>query len=152
MGQDFQVERKAVDLELIEEYGFPVPATLGAAAMDFRSTVTIEVPAGGCVKIGTGVAYNILSITHKLQLYPRSGLGSRGLILSNTVGIIDSDYQGEVKLALYNRSSFAMVVNRGDRIAQGCWERIYNPNETTVKEFSTTTERGTGGFSSTGKL
>jgi dUTP pyrophosphatase len=82
---------------------------------------------------------------------PRSGLGSRGLVLGNLSGLIDSDYQGELMVILWNRSqtdTFSVV--RGDRVAQMMFIPVLRASWEAVEEFTVATERGTGGFGSTG--
>jgi dUTP pyrophosphatase len=144
------MEVKIIDKKLIEEYGLPRCETDLSAARDFRSTVNFSIMPNRCITIGLGVAYNILDRNVVLKLYPRSGMGSRGLILGNLTGLIDSDYQGEVKACLWNRTSEVISYARGERIVQGAFETVLHPKVKTVSEFSTITDRGSNGFGSTG--
>lgn len=102
--------------------------------------------------VGTGVAIHIADKNYAGFLIPRSGLGSKhGVILGNSVGLIDSDYQGEIKACLYNRTSIPYVINPGDKICQLVILRIDTPILSFVTEFTAASERGVGGFGSTGK-
>lgn len=133
----------------------PKYQTAGAAGADFHAycpDLPIFVPPGRTVKVPTGIALFLRDPGYVLQLSPRSGLGSKGIILANTVGIIDSDYQGEICIMLYNRSHEAFEVKHGDRIAQGMFQPVKQACFQVVAEFSSRTERGTGGFGSTGGM
>jgi dUTP pyrophosphatase len=112
--------------------------------------------------VHTGLAIHIASCKHATSFYdyaglilPRSGLGSKGLILANTVGLIDSDYQGELIVQAWNRnstghSSYSIVLKAGDRFAQLMFVPIIRPQFTVVEEFSKRTYRANGSFGSTG--
>lgn len=131
----------------------PQYQTPGAAGADFfafcpEGPVTIH--PGETVRISAGVKAFIGTPAWALVLMPRSGLGSKGIILANTVGLIDSDYQGEIGMMIYNRGSQVFVVNNGDRVAQGAFMAVEQAVFIEVAEFSQQTERGTGGFGSTG--
>lgn len=130
----------------------PMPATEQSAAADVRAATTVVMYPGDEAVVGTGFAFQPPQ-GYALMLLPRSGLGSKhGIVLSNTVGLIDPDYRGEVKAALwYRRMEGAPVtIAKGDRIAQiicvpflSLWVRDV------VTELDVT-ERGDGGFGSTG--
>lgn len=131
----------------------PKYQTAGAAGADFHALCLdgpVEVRPGETVKVRTGIALFIGSPAWALVLMPRSGLGSKGIILANTIGLVDSDYQGEVGIMLYNRSKETFMVNHGDRIAQGCFMPVEQASFIEVSEFSQDTARGAGGFGSTG--
>lgn len=100
--------------------------------------------------VGSGIAMYIKNPNYVGLVVPRSGLGSKGIILGNTVGIIDADYQGEIFLTLWNRSTTTQIIHRGDRVAQLLFVRIAHPALKAVVEFSEVTERGEGGLGSTG--
>lgn len=86
------------------------------------------------------------------MVVPRSGLGVKnGIILSNLTGIIDADYQGEIGISIWNRSNMDFVINTDDRICQMIFVPVLQPTFELVDEFETVTERGEGGFGSTGK-
>lgn len=113
------------------------------------------------VMIGTGIALN-MSTSVELFTYPfgvlnrcglvlpRSGLGSKGIVLANSLGLIDTDYQGEIKVCLYNRSNKKFIIEPLDRIAQLIFITYFKPQFEVVNEFEEKTQRGSGGFHSTG--
>lgn len=146
--------RLSIELKKIDPRATaPKYQTAGAAGADFYSfcpdgPITIE--PGATAKIRTGVALFIGSPAWALVLMPRSGLGTKGIILANTLGLVDSDYQGEIGIFLYNRSKEAFVVKDGDRIAQGCFMPVEQASFIEVEAFSSETARGEGGFGSTG--
>lgn len=132
----------------------PTYGTDGAAAFDIYA----DLRDGGAMLIGkdemrsipTGIAVEIPP-GHVLRIYSRSGHGyNHSVSLANSVGVIDADYRGEVRAGLRNDGVFTFTVNHGDRIAQGIIEPIERVEFVEVEELSTT-ERGAGGFGSTGK-
>lgn len=131
----------------------PTYETEGAAAFDiYADTKWHDTTAGPgeCVIVRTGLAFEIPA-GHVLRVYSRSGHGfKKGVSLVNSVGIIDSDYRGELKIGLRNEGFEEFVVNHRDRIAQGIVEPIERVEFVEVDELSETA-RGTGGFGSTGK-
>lgn len=155
------IELKILNKEFYEEYGIPKPATDGSAAIDLYCTENIDLYRGETALVSTGLAmwlgsnnigYRAMSFMKNAPIagiiLPRSGLGHRGLILGNSVGLIDEDYQGEIKLSLLSRAP-AMELKKGDRIAQMMFVPICQPQFQVVEEFSNTTNRATGGFGST---
>ena len=133
---------------------FPlVPSTKGSAAIDLRACIDIKqriYPSGDMV-FGTGIAIHIKDPGLVGLVVPRSGLGIKhGIVLKNLIGVIDSDYQGEIKVCLYNNSPYAFEVNPMDRIAQLLIVPVVVPRYNLVEEFSESTERGNNGFGSTG--
>lgn len=124
----------------------------GAAGYDLCAFIKnpISIKPNESILISTGVRLWLKNPALVAKCYPRSGLGSRGLVLKNLVGVIDSDYQGEIKLCLWNTSSSAITVNPYDRVAQLVIEYVPLVQLTSVDEFSNLTKRGTGGFGSTG--
>lgn len=100
--------------------------------------------------IGTGIAIFINNPHWEAQIRPRSGKGSRGLVLGNLIGTIDSDYQGEIKMCMWNRSEAAIKILPGEAIAQLVFCPVAHPRFNIVDEFSSNSIRGTGGFGSTG--
>lgn len=134
---------------------FPAPyyASAGAAGMDLSACIDeqIVIPAGKHKIIPTGIAISLPSNEYVALVYVRSSLGfKKGVTLSNSVGVIDSDYRGEIKVSLANLSDNDFTVNPGDRIAQLVITPVCIPNITVTDELSET-ERGDGGFGSTGK-
>lgn len=137
-------------------FAFPKPAwaTKGSAGIDLIACINnplLLLPEETeCV--GTGIAVHIADKNYAGFLLPRSGLGTiHGIILGNTVGVIDSDYQGEIMVCLYNRTSIPYVINPGDKICQLVILRVATPELAFVSYFSEVSERGGGGFGSTGK-
>lgn len=147
------VELKVLDKEFWSNYPLMSYASNGAAAFDLRTNIKepIEVPPGKSIMVGTGLALWLGQPGLALMLLPRSGLGSKGLILGNGTGLIDSDYQGELMVSLYNRNlDEPFLVNPGDRIAQAMAVPVYQLNPSVVEQFSNETERGNGGFGHSG--
>ena len=116
--------------------------------MDYRGGYIYLYP-GQCEKIGTGIAIHLDNPGYAAMVLPRSGLGTKGLILANTIGLIDSDYQGEIILSVWNRSSDPIKINAMDRIAQLIIIPVIQPEFNFIESFEQT-ERGSNGFGSTG--
>lgn len=132
-------------------FGLPSYATQGSAAMDVRAAHDVMLLPGCTHLVGTGLAMWIKDPNVCALVIPRSGLGHKeGLVLGNLVGLIDSDYQGELKLSLWNRSEYVREYKKGDRVAQIVFLPVLKPTMTVVDEFSTNTERAIGGFGHTG--
>jgi len=149
------VDFKVVNPRLVERFGLPAYKTEQAAGLDLVACVEepIVLQPGQSVVVGTGIALDIKNPHWCAKIYPRSGTGTKGLVLGNLVGVIDSDYQGELKLALWNRTapdSPPLTVNPGDRVAQLVFEPIGRPTLNLVTDFAVATARGAGGFGSTG--
>jgi dUTP pyrophosphatase len=129
------------------EYG-----TAGSAGIDLRAMLPgrLVLQPNETEKIRTGIAIHISDPNYAALILPRSGLGSKGLVIGNLVGLIDSDYQGELTITAWNRSNTPMVILPLDRIAQLIFVPIAHANFIPVEDFSEETERGTGGYGSTG--
>ena len=134
----------------------PSYATQGSAAVDLYACFEgdcLIIPAGQTVLVPSGIAINIQDPNVAAFILPRSGLGHKdGIVLGNLVGLIDSDYQGEVKISVWNRNSDGKEVHikRGTRLAQMMFVPFVKPLFVPVETFSSKTERGSGGFGSTG--
>ena len=133
----------------------PVPkyATAGAAAMDLTACIDepITIAPRQLVSIPTGIAIALPSAEYVALIFARSGLGVKhGISLSNGVGVIDSDYRGEIKVGLTNLSDIPYTVQPGDRVAQLAIMPVVQANIIPVAELDET-DRGAGGFGSTGK-
>jgi dUTP pyrophosphatase len=133
----------------------PLPsyATDGAAAMDLRACLDapVTVEPGQTVLIPSGIAINIHDPGLVALLVPRSGLGIKhGIVLAKTVGVIDSDYQGEIGIGVFNRGTKPYSVEPGERICQMMFVPVLQADLRVVSEFSRESERGAGGFGSTG--
>ena len=130
----------------------PVRATDGAAGYDLSACIDSELllPAGGCKLIPTGIAIALPENTVGL-VFGRSGLGIRHQIApANAVGVIDSDYRGEIAVGLKNHSDTDYIIKPGERIAQLVIMPVLTPQLEETDELSET-ERSSGGFGSTGK-
>lgn len=141
-------------IEIIAQDGVEIPEfqTPGAAAVDLRAWMPgqfFKVGPDEVAKIHTGIRIHMPENMAAIIL-PRSGLGLKGLVLANGTGLIDSDYQGEIMVCLWNRGLDDLVVRHGDRVAQMLFTAVFQPDFYRVQEFSSTTERGEGGFGSTG--
>ena len=144
---------KILDRRIGTEYPLPHYATPGSAGLDLRACldapVTLE--PGQTTLIPTGIAIHLDDAGLAAVLLPRSGLGHKhGIVLGNLVGLIDSDYQGQVMVSCWNRGQAAFTVEPGERIAQMVIVPVVQVRFEVVDEF-TESERGAGGFGSTGK-
>ena len=131
----------------------PAYATAGAAGLDLRACIeqTIEIVPGSTHLIPTGLAIHIGDPGYAAIALPRSGLGHKhGIVLGNLVGLIDSDYQGQVFVSLWNRGQTNFALNPMERIAQLVIVPVLQVKLNIVEEF-TASHRGAGGFGSTGK-
>lgn len=140
-----------------EKIGTSIPAPFyaskGAAGMDLAACIdeSVTIKAGEHKIIPTGISIALPSNQYVALVYVRSSLGfKKGVTLSNSVGVIDSDYRGEIKVSLANLSANDFVVNPGDRIAQLVVTPVCIPEIETVDQLPKT-DRGEGGFGSTGK-
>ena len=133
-----------------EGRGVPEYGSVGAAGLDLRSCDNWEILPGEIGKFPMGYALYIGDHTLCGMILPRSGLGVRGILPANVLGLIDSDYQGELVVYLKNHSNEPFLVQNGDRIAQLVFMPVEHVMFSSVLEFSHITERGTGGFGSTG--
>ena len=143
---------KIIDPRLGTDYPLPQYATDGAAGLDLRAMLKapVTLAPGDCELIGTGFALHIADPGLAAVLLPRSGLGHRkGLVLGNLVGLIDSDYQGEVKVSCWNRGTDSVVLEPGERLAQMVIVPVVRATFDLVEEFPAS-RRGDGGFGHTG--
>lgn len=127
-------------------------ATPGSAGYDVRACIEEDVVLmpDEVVKIPLGFALDIQDSGICVMLLPRSGLGTQGLILGNTIGLIDSDYQGQITAPMWNRTNEPMTIHAGDRIGQIIFTPVIHPKLNVVAEFASQTVRGENGFNSTG--
>jgi dUTP pyrophosphatase len=146
-----QVELKILDPRLNEN--MPAYATTGSAGLDLRACINeaITIQPGETTLIPTGMAIHLENPAYAAMILPRSGLGHKhGIVLGNLVGLIDSDYQGQLFVSCWNRSQEAFVMNPMERMAQLVIVPVVQASFTVVDEFNAS-ERGEGGFGSTGK-
>ena len=146
------VQIKILDPRLGAEFPLPDYATAGSAGMDLRACVeeSLTVSPGETHLIPTGFAMHMLDTGMAAVILPRSGLGHKhGIVLGNLVGLIDSDYQGQVFVSCWNRSTSPFTVEPGDRIAQLVFVPVVLADWEIVQEFDAS-DRGGGGFGHTG--
>lgn len=153
--QDFnQVQLKVLDTEFFNKFELPNYATKGSAGIDLRACIKqdLVIKAGETKLIPTGLSIYIANQNVCATILPRSGLGHKsGIVLGNLVGLIDSDYQGELMVSLWNRKNEDFTLEVGMRIAQLIFLPVLHPQFSIVEEFSDDSERGAGGFGHTGK-
>ena len=133
----------------------PHYATAGSAGLDLRACISdkIILEPGQTVLIPTGLAIHLADANYAAMILPRSGLGHKhGIVLGNPVGLIDSDYQGELMVSAWNRSSTAFTLQPMERLAQLVIVPVVQAQFNEVQDFAQVSERGTGGYGSTGKV
>ncbi len=148
---------RSIDLKILDPRvgdSIPLPhyATDGSAGLDMRAVIdeTLCVTPGETVLVPTGIAIHVADPGLAAVLLPRSGLGHKhGLVLGNLTGLIDSDYQGQVYISCWNRSSKAYDIQPGERIAQMVFVPIEQVQFNIVEDFDDS-ERGAGGFGHSG--
>ena len=148
-----KIQLKILDSRLGDEFPIPAYATDGSAGLDLRACLdeTITLEPGQTELIPSGLAIFINDPGLAAVLWPRSGLGHKhGLVLGNLTGLIDSDYQGQVFISMWNRSQKAYEIKPGDRIAQMVFIPVEQVKFDLVDEF-VASERGAGGFGHSGK-
>ena len=148
-----KVQVKVLDSRLGTEWPMPNYATAGSAGLDLRACVdsSTVIEPGQTVLVKTGLAIYIQDTGFAGMILPRSGLGHKhGIVLGNLVGLIDSDYQGELMVSVWNRSQTAFSLEPGERLAQYVLVPVVQAEFEQVDEF-VATERGAGGFGHTGK-
>ena len=131
----------------------PAYATAGAAGLDLRACIdqTLEIAPGTTHLIPSGLAIHIGDPGYAAVALPRSGLGHKhGIVLGNLVGLIDSDYQGQIFVSLWNRGQVSFTLNPMERIAQLVIVPVLQVQLNIVEEFAAS-DRGAGGFGSTGQ-
>ena len=146
-----QVEVKILDVRMKDQ--LPSYATSGSAGLDMRACIDapLTINPGQTVLIPTGLSVHVSDPGYAAVLLPRSGLGHKhGIVLGNLVGLIDSDYQGPLMVSCWNRSDQAFVMEPMERIAQLVVLPVQRVDFKVVNEFHTS-ERGAGGFGSTGR-
>ena len=147
------VQVKILDQRINGEFGLPHYATDGSAGLDLRACIDapITLKAGETELIPSGIAIYIDDPSLAAVLLPRSGMGHKhGIVLGNLVGLIDSDYQGQVFISCWNRGQSAFTIEPGDRIAQMVFVPVVQASFNVVDEF-VASERAAGGFGHTGK-
>lgn len=147
------IELKILDPRVGDSIPLPQYATDGSAGMDMRACIDepLTVAPGETVLVPTGLAIHVADPALAAVLLPRSGLGHKyGLVLGNLTGLIDSDYQGQVYISCWNRSSTSYEVQPAERIAQMVFVAVEQVELRVVEEFDAS-GRGAGGFGHSGK-
>ena len=147
------IQLKILDPRIGDTIPMPTYATEGSAGIDLRVCIDapLQIAGNETVLLPTGIAIYIADPHLAAVILPRSGLGHKhGIVLGNLVGLIDSDYQGELKISCWNRNQEHFTVNPGDRIAQLVFLPVVRPTFSVVDSF-TETNRGEGGFGSSGR-
>lgn len=142
---------KRLDPRVGTNWPIPEVGTPGSAGVDLRACLDepVTLAPGETILIGTGIAIHLEDPGFCAMILPRSGLGHRGLVLGNLVGLIDSDYQGELKISTWNRGQEPQTIEPGDRIAQMVITPVIQPTFIEVDDFESSS-RGEGVFGHTG--
>lgn len=147
------IEYKILDPRIGTEFPLPEYATNGSAGMDLRACLDapLVLTAGNTELIPTGIAIHIGDPTLAAVILPRSGLGHKhGIVLGNLVGLIDSDYQGQLFISCWNRGSASFTIQPGERIAQLVFVPVVQVALQQVDDFDQS-HRGEGGFGHSGR-
>lgn len=147
-----QVDLKVLDPRMAEQ--LPAYATAGSAGLDLRACLDapVTLAPNAWQLIPTGLAIHLADPAYAAMLLPRSGLGHKhGIVLGNLVGLIDSDYQGQLMVSAWNRSDVPFTIEPMERIAQMVIVPVVQAQFRVVDEFAASTERGAGGYGSTGR-
>jgi len=147
------VQLKILDPRIGKEIPLPAHATAGSAGMDLRACLDrpLQLNPGAAELIPTGIAIHIEDPGLAAVILPRSGLGHKhGIVLGNLVGLIDSDYQGQLLVSCWNRGKEAFTVQPGERIAQLVLVPVVQAEFDIVQDFAVS-NRGAGGFGSSGR-
>lgn len=148
-----QIQLKIIDPRIGTEIDLPEYATDGSAGMDLRACLdtAYDLQPGETKLIPTGLAIHVADPQLAAVILPRSGLGHKhGIVLGNLVGLIDSDYQGQLFVSCWNRGSTPFTIEVGERIAQLIFVPVVQAEWEVVTEFDAS-QRGAGGFGHTGK-
>ncbi|ULQ48259.1 dUTP diphosphatase [Flagellatimonas centrodinii] len=145
----------SIELKVLDpRASVPAYATDGSAGLDLRALLdaALELQPGQTQLIKTGLAVHIADPGLAAVILPRSGLGHKhGIVLGNLVGLIDSDYQGELMVSCWNRGQTPFTIEPGERIAQLVFVPVVRAALTVVDAFGQGSARGAGGFGSTGR-
>ncbi len=148
-----KIDVKILDSRIGQQFPLPTYATAGSAGLDLRACIDegIALAAGETILVPTGIAIHIADPSLAAVILPRSGLGHKhGVVLGNLVGLIDSDYQGQLMVSVWNRSQQAFTIEPGERLAQMVFVPVVQAEFNIVDDF-VGTERGEGGFGHSGR-
>lgn len=147
-----KIDVKIMDSRMADQ--LPAYATPGSAGLDLRACIdeAVTLQPNAWQLIPTGIAIHLTDPNFAALILPRSGLGHKhGIVLGNLVGLIDSDYQGQLMVSAWNRSATAFTIEPMERIAQMVIVPVVQAQFNIVQEFDAVSERGVGGYGSTGK-
>jgi dUTP pyrophosphatase len=147
-----KIDVKILDPRMAEQ--LPAYATPGSAGLDLRACINeaVTLLPNAWQLVPTGIAIHLADPGYAALILPRSGLGHKhGIVLGNLVGLIDSDYQGQLMVSAWNRSDVAFTIQPMERIAQLMVVPVVQAQFNVVSDFAAATERGAGGYGSTGK-
>jgi dUTP pyrophosphatase len=147
-----RIDVKILDPRLTDQ--MPEYATPGSAGLDLRACIDapLVLAPNAWQLVSTGLAIHLADPAYAAMILPRSGLGHKhGIVLGNLVGLIDSDYQGPLMVSCWNRSQEAFTIQPMERIAQMVIVPVVQARFNVVTEFDAPSERGAGGYGSTGK-
>ncbi|WP_305420664.1 dUTP diphosphatase [Photobacterium leiognathi] len=147
------IDLKILDPRVGNEFPLPAYATEGSAGLDLRACLdeALTVAPGETHLVPTGLAIHISDPSLAATILPRSGLGHKhGIVLGNLVGLIDSDYQGQLMVSVWNRGETTFTIEPGDRVAQLVFLPVVQAQFNIVEDFNST-ERGEGGFGHSGR-
>ncbi len=149
-----KIDVKILDARVGAEFPLPTYATSGSAGLDLRACLdsALEIAPRMTTLVPTGIAIHIGDPTLAAVILPRSGLGHKhGIVLGNLVGLIDSDYQGQLMVSVWNRGQQSFTLQPGDRLAQLVFVPVVQAEFNLVEDFDTSA-RGEGGFGHSGRL
>jgi len=152
-GSRRRLQVRVLDPRIGREFPLPQYATSGSAGIDLRACIeaAVELKPGDTQLIPSGIAIYLEDSGYAAVVLPRSGLGHKhGIVLGNLVGLIDSDYQGQIFVSVWNRGQTAFTIQPGERIAQLVVVPVVQVEFDVVDEFAAS-ERGAGGFGSSGR-
>ena len=147
-----KIDVKILDPRIAEQ--FPTYATAGSAGLDLRACLDapLTLAPNAWQLVPTGMAIHLADAGYAALILPRSGLGHKhGIVLGNLVGLIDSDYQGQLMVSAWNRSDVAFTIEPMERIAQMVIVPVVQARFNVVNDFAEASERGAGGYGSTGR-
>ncbi|KQN50563.1 deoxyuridine 5'-triphosphate nucleotidohydrolase [Serratia sp. Leaf50] len=148
-----KIDIKILDSRIGKDFPLPTYATPGSAGLDLRAVLdsAVELHPGETTLLPTGLAIHIDDTNLAAVILPRSGLGHKhGVVLGNLVGLIDSDYQGQLMVSVWNRGQTTFTIEPGERIAQMVFVPVVQAEFNLVEDF-TNSERGDGGFGHSGR-
>lgn len=150
------MSQPVIDVKILDQRlhdNLPAYATPGSAGLDLRACLDapLELAPGATTLIPTGMAIHLDDPSLAAMILPRSGLGHKhGIVLGNLVGLIDSDYQGQLMVSIWNRGQDSFTIEPGERIAQMVFVPVVQAEFNLVEEFEAT-DRGEGGFGHSGR-